>query len=150
MIFATGFRYSFPFLPQYCDGAKHVPHAGSATTVSSFLPLDGSHVRDLYLDQFYLRDPTLAFLGRSWFCVLCFTFAHSKMQSLWPHHRSLLYPTRRLRWPKSGQIRQSSQTVKRCGRCTRRPWRNAEDTANTSCSWVQNGIQASRLFLVLF
>ena len=30
--------------------------------------MDGSHIRDLYLDQFYLQDPTLAFLG----CSLCF------------------------------------------------------------------------------
>ena len=63
MILATGFRYSLPFLPQYYDGATYEPHAGSATTVSSFLPLDGTHIRDLYLDQFYLRDPTLAFVG---------------------------------------------------------------------------------------
>ena len=66
MIFATGFRCSFPFLPQYYDGATYEPHAGSATTVSPLLPLDGSHIRDLYLDQFYLRDPTLAFIGCAW------------------------------------------------------------------------------------
>ncbi|KAF8556439.1 FAD/NAD(P)-binding domain-containing protein [Imleria badia] len=60
---ATGFRYSFPFLPQYYDGATYEPHAGSATIVSPFLPSDGLYIRDLYLDQFYLRDPTLAFLG---------------------------------------------------------------------------------------
>ena len=65
VILATGFRYSFPFLPQYYDGAKYVPRASSAATVSPFLPLDGSHIRDLYLDQFYLRDPTLVFLGGS-------------------------------------------------------------------------------------
>ncbi|KAG8221572.1 hypothetical protein J3R82DRAFT_1814 [Butyriboletus roseoflavus] len=63
VIFATGFRYSFPFLPQCYDGATYVPHEGSAKTVSPFLPLDGSHVRDLYLDMFYIRDPTLAFIG---------------------------------------------------------------------------------------
>jgi len=38
------------------------PHVDSAITVSSFLPLDGTHIRDLYLDQFYLRDPSLAFI----------------------------------------------------------------------------------------
>ena len=149
MILATGFRYSFPFLPQYYDGAKYVPHRGSTTHVSPFLPLDGTHIRDLYLDQFYLRDPTLAFLGGLWqFCVLCFTFAHSNMQSLWAHGRSLLYNIRRLRWPKSGQIPQGSRIAKRCGRCTRRPWRNAEDMASTSCTGVQYALQASRLFLV--
>ncbi|KAI9573778.1 hypothetical protein HD554DRAFT_2166551 [Boletus coccyginus] len=63
VIFATGFRCSFPFLPQYYDGATYEPHVGSAKTVSPFLPLDGSHIRDLYLDLFYLQDPTLAFIG---------------------------------------------------------------------------------------
>ena len=72
VILATGFRYSFPFLPQYYDGATYEPHAGSARTVSPFLPLDGSYIRDLYLDHFYLRDPTLAFLGGLWL-VLCLT-----------------------------------------------------------------------------
>ena len=70
MIFATGYRYSFPFLSQYYDGATYVPHEGSASTVSPFFPLDGSHVRDLYLDLFYMRDPTLAFIGGSW-PVMC-------------------------------------------------------------------------------
>ncbi|KAF8553187.1 FAD/NAD(P)-binding domain-containing protein [Imleria badia] len=63
VILATGFRYSFPYLPQYYDGATYVPHEGSARTVSPFLPLDGSHLRDLYLDLFYIQDPTLAFIG---------------------------------------------------------------------------------------
>ncbi|KAF8553185.1 FAD/NAD(P)-binding domain-containing protein [Imleria badia] len=63
IILATGFRYSFPYLPQYYDGATCVPHEGSARTVSPFLPLDGSHLRDLYLDTFYIQDPTLAFTG---------------------------------------------------------------------------------------
>ncbi|KAF8556442.1 FAD/NAD(P)-binding domain-containing protein [Imleria badia] len=63
VILATGFRYSFPFLPQYYDGATYEPHNGSATTVLPFLPMDGSHIRDLYLDLFYFWDPTLAFLG---------------------------------------------------------------------------------------
>lgn len=66
MILATGFRYSFPFLPQYYDGATHVPHEGCAKTVPHFLPSDGSHVRDLHLDLFYIQDPTLAFIGSSW------------------------------------------------------------------------------------
>lgn len=65
MILATGFRYSFPFLSQYYDGETYVPDEGSAKTVSPFLPLDGSHIRDLYLDIFYIQDPTLAFIGSS-------------------------------------------------------------------------------------
>ena len=70
MIFATGYRYSYPFLPQYYDDATYEPHAGSAPTVSPFLPLDGSHIRDLYLDHFYIADPTLAFINGLWLiCV---------------------------------------------------------------------------------
>ena len=63
VILATGYRYSFPFLSQYYDGTALEPHTSSATTVPPFLPSDGSHIRNLYLDQFHLRDPTLAFLG---------------------------------------------------------------------------------------
>ncbi|KAH7921864.1 FAD/NAD(P)-binding domain-containing protein [Leucogyrophana mollusca] len=63
IIFATGFRYSFPFLPHYYDGAAYTPHEGSSRRATPFLPTDGSHIRDLYLDLFYIRDPTLALLG---------------------------------------------------------------------------------------
>ncbi|KAF9233778.1 hypothetical protein BU15DRAFT_53455, partial [Melanogaster broomeanus] len=63
VILATGFRYSFPFLPQYYDSALYMPHEGSVATVSPFLAFDGSHLRGLHLDLFYIRDPTLAFLG---------------------------------------------------------------------------------------
>lgn len=38
MILATGFRYAYPFLPHYYDGAIHAPQHGSATTPSPFLP----------------------------------------------------------------------------------------------------------------
>ncbi|KAF8127436.1 hypothetical protein EV363DRAFT_1515362 [Boletus edulis] len=65
LILATGYRLSFPFLPQYYDGATYEPHPGSAPTVSPFLPVNGSYIRDLYLEQFYIQDPTLAFLGSS-------------------------------------------------------------------------------------
>ncbi|KAG9309498.1 hypothetical protein JVU11DRAFT_10469 [Chiua virens] len=63
VIFATGYRYSFPFLPQYYYGATYEPHEGSASKVEPFLPAGGSDPRDLYLDQFYIQDPTLAFLN---------------------------------------------------------------------------------------
>jgi hypothetical protein len=65
VIFATGYRYSFPFLPQYYDDALYMPHEGSVATVWPFLALDGSHIRDLHLDLFYIRDPTLALLAGS-------------------------------------------------------------------------------------
>ena len=150
MIFATGYRYSFPFLSQYYDGATYVPHEGSASTVSPFLPLDGSHIRDLYLDHFYMQDPTLAFIGGLW-PVLCVVFhlSFSHMQSPWAARgRSFFRITRRSRWLKSGQTRQSFRAVRRWGHCTRRVWRNVEDMARTSCSSVRNSFWASHLSLV--
>ncbi|KAF6752068.1 hypothetical protein DFP72DRAFT_905992 [Ephemerocybe angulata] len=51
VIFGTGYRYTYPFLPQK----------------ASVQPLitDGSHIRSLYLDAFYIPDPTLLFINGS-------------------------------------------------------------------------------------
>ncbi|EGO03160.1 hypothetical protein SERLA73DRAFT_174607 [Serpula lacrymans var. lacrymans S7.3] len=73
IIFGTGFRYSFPFLPQYYEDASYVPHEGSSTKVVPFLASNGTHIRDLHLDLFYIRDPTLAFLGMN-FGTQAFTY----------------------------------------------------------------------------
>lgn len=65
-IFSTGYRYSFPFLRRYYDDnmssslAPSIPPNSSSTT---FLPLDGTHIRELHQDLFWIRDPTIAFLG---------------------------------------------------------------------------------------
>ncbi|KAF5343912.1 hypothetical protein D9758_012108 [Tetrapyrgos nigripes] len=60
IIAATGFRYAFPFLPQY-----HNPSLGrdDHTPVGSKAPLitDCSHIRSLYMDIFYIEEPTLGF-----------------------------------------------------------------------------------------
>ena len=112
---ATGFRYSFPFLPQYYDGAEYMPHAGSATTVSPFLPLDGSYIRNLHLDQFYIRDPTLAFLGGPSRCyLLCFTLAYSEIvTSATPSFAALEYTTPALAkvWTNTAKL-PNSQTMR--------------------------------------
>ncbi|KAH9942804.1 hypothetical protein B0H21DRAFT_513589 [Amylocystis lapponica] len=57
IIFATGFRYSFPFLPQY--------HSSSILRDHGVHPLvtDGTHVRSLHLDLFYIEEPTLGFIN---------------------------------------------------------------------------------------
>ncbi|WWC66071.1 uncharacterized protein I303_108693 [Kwoniella dejecticola CBS 10117] len=63
LIFGTGFRYSFPFLPQYHNSSVK----GNAPVDSEEQPIvtDGSHVRSLYLDTFYIDQPTLAFQGQN-------------------------------------------------------------------------------------
>lgn len=62
MIFATGFRYSYPFLPEY-----HNPKLGlndtAPTTGLQPIVTDGTHLRALYLDSFYIPDPTLTFIN---------------------------------------------------------------------------------------
>ncbi|GLB43675.1 putative pyridine nucleotide-disulphide oxidoreductase [Lyophyllum shimeji] len=61
IIFATGFRYTFPFLPQYHDSSitrdddEGIPHPRPIVT-------DGTHLRSLYLDIFYIEEPTIAFV----------------------------------------------------------------------------------------
>ncbi|EIW77433.1 FAD/NAD(P)-binding domain-containing protein [Coniophora puteana RWD-64-598 SS2] len=63
IIFGTGFRYSFPFLPQYYEESTYVPHEGASSSVRPFLPMSGQYMRDMHLDVWYIRDPTLAFLS---------------------------------------------------------------------------------------
>ncbi|KDR66555.1 hypothetical protein GALMADRAFT_130751 [Galerina marginata CBS 339.88] len=62
VIFSTGFRYSFPFLPQY-----HNPSVGPKEKGPPNLPqpivTDGTHLRNLYLDIFYIEEPTLGFVN---------------------------------------------------------------------------------------
>ncbi|KAG6825285.1 hypothetical protein H0H92_004160 [Tricholoma furcatifolium] len=60
VLFATGYRYTFPFLPDY--------HNSSVTQTDDNLPhprpivTDGTHLRALYLDLFYIEEPTLGFI----------------------------------------------------------------------------------------
>ncbi|ORY23681.1 hypothetical protein BCR39DRAFT_566786 [Naematelia encephala] len=73
LIFGTGFRYAFPFLPQY-----HNSSASRDQPVDSEqqpIVTDGSHVRSLYLDIFYIDQPTVAFLGQN---VGIQTFSYGK------------------------------------------------------------------------
>ncbi|EIW77431.1 FAD/NAD(P)-binding domain-containing protein [Coniophora puteana RWD-64-598 SS2] len=63
IIFATGYRYSYPFLPQYYNESVYVPREGASDKAVPFIALSGEYLRDLHLDLFYIRDPTLAFLS---------------------------------------------------------------------------------------
>ncbi|WWC57516.1 uncharacterized protein I303_100048 [Kwoniella dejecticola CBS 10117] len=76
VIFATGYQYSFPFLPDY-----HLDHQGerSETTKKHALVSDGFGVLNLWRDVFYIPDPTLTFIGLS---VNTSTFSFFEYQSI--------------------------------------------------------------------
>ncbi|WVR03026.1 hypothetical protein IAU60_000015 [Kwoniella sp. DSM 27419] len=61
VIFATGYQYSFPFLPDYHQDP------GSAVSQKAPQPLvtDGTGVLNLWRDVFYIPDPSLTFIGLS-------------------------------------------------------------------------------------
>ncbi|KAJ6493974.1 hypothetical protein C8R47DRAFT_1012275 [Mycena vitilis] len=54
VIFATGFRYSFPFLPQF--------HKSSSSSVQPIVT-DGTHLRSLHEDFLSIEEPTIGFLS---------------------------------------------------------------------------------------
>ncbi|OCF32310.1 dimethylaniline monooxygenase [Kwoniella heveanensis BCC8398] len=62
VIFATGYQYSFPFLPRY-----HKDPTSTETSDAVEYPLvtDGHGVLHLWRDVFYVPDPTLTFIGLS-------------------------------------------------------------------------------------
>ena len=76
-MFATGFRYSFPFLSQYHNSSIGVNDTAPPGTLQPIIT-DGSHVRSLYMDTFYIDDPTLAFMNSVyWDLVFIFFGVHS-------------------------------------------------------------------------
>ncbi|WWC97645.1 hypothetical protein V866_004529 [Kwoniella sp. B9012] len=62
VIFATGYQYSFPFLPSYHSDYQSVPPERAEKHP---LVTDGSGVLNLWRDVFYIPDPTLTFIGLS-------------------------------------------------------------------------------------
>lgn len=68
IIFATGFRYTFPFLPQYHNSSLGLNETATGGALQP-LVTDGSHVRSLHLDLFYIEEPTLGFINRASFLV---------------------------------------------------------------------------------
>ncbi|WVQ95865.1 hypothetical protein IAU59_002964 [Kwoniella sp. CBS 9459] len=67
LIFGTGFRYAFPFLPQYHNTSAASSGNHPIETESGEQPIvtDGTHLRSLYLDTFYIDQPTIAFQGQN-------------------------------------------------------------------------------------
>ncbi|KAH8658618.1 hypothetical protein BGZ60DRAFT_334024, partial [Tricladium varicosporioides] len=58
VIFATGYLYSLPFLPDLAFRDSHDDPLGDASIISN-----GSCLHNLHLDTFYIYDPSLAFVG---------------------------------------------------------------------------------------
>ncbi|KAJ6457517.1 hypothetical protein DFH09DRAFT_1349621 [Mycena vulgaris] len=65
VIFATGFRYSFPFLPQFHNSSSSSRHP---------IVTDGTHLRSLHNDFLYIEEPTIGFLNMNW-GMQSFTYA---------------------------------------------------------------------------
>ncbi|KAF9477391.1 FAD/NAD(P)-binding domain-containing protein [Pholiota conissans] len=73
IIFATGFRYTYPFLPQFHNSKLGVNDTAPANGVQPIVT-DGTHLRSLYLDAFYIPDPTLTFINAN-FGMQSFTYS---------------------------------------------------------------------------
>jgi len=71
-----GFRYTYPFLPQYLNPSLR----GNETASQGPQPLvtDGSHVRSLHLDLFYIEEPTLAFINSKYYLRLLYFRSHCR------------------------------------------------------------------------
>ncbi|KDR73278.1 hypothetical protein GALMADRAFT_728139 [Galerina marginata CBS 339.88] len=73
IILATGYRYTYPFLPQYHNSSLGVNDTAPADGIQPIVT-DGTHLRSLYLDAFYIPDPTLVFINAN-FGMQSFTYA---------------------------------------------------------------------------
>lgn len=62
---ATGYRYAYPFLPDYHDTSFENTVNRSLHKFVDEQPIvtNGRFARSLYLDTFYIDQPTIAFQG---------------------------------------------------------------------------------------
>ncbi|KAG6852181.1 hypothetical protein C0991_002328, partial [Blastosporella zonata] len=74
IIFATGFRYTFPFLPQYHNSSITTSDDDSSAHPRPIVT-DGTHLRSLWLDIFYIEEPTLGFVNMNIGTPQSFTYA---------------------------------------------------------------------------
>ncbi|KAK7224873.1 hypothetical protein V2G26_012876 [Clonostachys chloroleuca] len=70
VILATGYLFSFPFLPQFHSDETPAAAVDSTTLVGA----EGDMVHNLYKDMFYIDDPTLVFVGLPYHIVTFSTF----------------------------------------------------------------------------
>ncbi|KAK0496782.1 hypothetical protein EDD18DRAFT_176503 [Armillaria luteobubalina] len=62
IIFSTGFKYSFPFLGQYHNSSLG-PNDRAQPGTPQPIVTDGTHLRSLHLDVFYIEEPTIGFIN---------------------------------------------------------------------------------------
>ncbi|KJA15537.1 hypothetical protein HYPSUDRAFT_149012 [Hypholoma sublateritium FD-334 SS-4] len=74
ILLATGYRYSYPFLPIYHNSTLGVNDTAPIDGVQPIVT-DGTHLRSLHLDAFYIPDPTLGFINANWGTPQSFTYA---------------------------------------------------------------------------
>ncbi|KAF5309561.1 hypothetical protein D9619_012417 [Psilocybe cf. subviscida] len=77
IIFATGYRYTYPFLPHHHNatlGTQYADPLPDGSNVVEPIVTDGTHLRALYLDAFYIPDPTLLFINAN-YGMQSFTYA---------------------------------------------------------------------------
>lgn len=96
VIFGTGYRYAFPYLPQYHNSS--VRGADIPDVVEQPIVTDGGFVRSLFLDTFYIDQPTIAFQGQN---VGIQTFVYGKflgaaIAKVWSGHARL--PSSKRMW----------------------------------------------------
>ncbi|KXN92683.1 Thiol-specific monooxygenase [Leucoagaricus sp. SymC.cos] len=79
ILFSTGYLYTYPFLPEYHDPS--LGRTGEAPEDAPVKPIitDGSHIRSLHLDTFYIDNPTLAFVNAN---VGISAFTYAEFQAL--------------------------------------------------------------------
>ncbi|CAH0044605.1 unnamed protein product [Clonostachys solani] len=70
VILATGYLFSFPFLPQFHSDETPATSVEPTTLVGA----EGDMVHNLYKDMFYIDDPTLVFVGLPYHVVTFSTF----------------------------------------------------------------------------
>jgi hypothetical protein len=78
IVAATGYRYTYPFLNQYHDSSLG-PNDTAPAGHPQPLVTDGTHVRSLYLDLFYIEEPTIGFININ---VGMQSFTYSEFTSL--------------------------------------------------------------------
>ncbi|KAG6807960.1 hypothetical protein H0H93_000779, partial [Arthromyces matolae] len=81
VIFGTGFRYTFPFLPQYINSSVTTTDDDSSPHPRPIVT-DGTHLRSLWLDLFYIEEPTLGFINMNIGALQSFTYAEYEAVAL--------------------------------------------------------------------
>ncbi|WVQ95878.1 hypothetical protein IAU59_002977 [Kwoniella sp. CBS 9459] len=113
IIFATGYRHAFPFLSQYHstnqsqdDNELQDPYSHSdknstrTQDTKSERPLitDGTHIQSLYMDTFYIDQPTIAFQGQNFNTKLFYysKYTAEAISRVWAGEAHL--PSREIMW----------------------------------------------------